>query len=60
MKKSSSYFKKIFKLKFFTNLFINEKQKTYKKNGLKKKRIEKIKKFLINIKNCEKKINHYS
>lgn len=41
MKKSSSYFKKIFKLKFFTNLFINEKQKTYKKNGLKKKELKK-------------------
>ena len=41
MKKSSSYFKNIFKLKFFSNLFINEKQKTYKKNGLKKKELKK-------------------
>ena len=42
MKKSSSHFKKIFKLKFFTNLFINEKQKTYKKNEILEERENKL------------------
>ncbi len=37
MKKSSSYFKKIFKQKFFSILFINEKQKITLKKWFKKR-----------------------